>query len=193
MEQAGETQAKDKEVAAGGDEMGKEIKKLKVLVAVDESEGSLYALSWFLDHLFFTQDGEVDQIFLIHVQQPFQPFVYPSGPSVFATTSVIDSVRKAQKQNSEALIARAVQICRNKLKEIKVQTVITDGEPKDVICHAIEQMNIDLAVVGSRGLGTFKRAFLGSVSDYCAHHAKCPILIVKPPQKLHQQEVHPHQ
>jgi nucleotide-binding universal stress UspA family protein len=26
------------------------------------------------------------------------------------------------------------------------------------------------------------RAILGSVSDYCAHHAKCPILIVKPPK-----------
>lgn len=157
MAQAGEAQARYKEVAAGGGEMGKEIKKLKVLVAVDESEGSLYALTWFLDHLCLAEDGEVDQIVLIHVQQPFQPFVYPSGPSVFATTSVIDSVRKAQKQNSEALIARAVQICSNKQKEIKLQTVITDGEPKDVICHAIEQMNIDMAIVGSRGLGTFKR------------------------------------
>ena len=27
------------------------------------------------------------------------------------------------------------------------------------------------------------RAFLGSVSDYCAHHANCPILIVKPPKE----------
>ncbi|ESQ48848.1 hypothetical protein EUTSA_v100218381mg, partial [Eutrema salsugineum] len=27
-------------------------------------------------------------------------------------------------------------------------------------------------------------AFLGSVSDYCAHHANCPILIVKPPKEM---------
>ena len=34
------------------------------------------------------------------------------------------------------------------------------------------------------------RAVLGSVSDYCAHHAKCPVVIVKKPHKkthLHQQ------
>ena len=27
------------------------------------------------------------------------------------------------------------------------------------------------------------RVMLGSVSDYCAHHAKCPLLIVKSPHK----------
>nr|GMD44331.1 Adenine nucleotide alpha hydrolases-like superfamily protein [Ipomoea batatas] len=42
-------------------------------------------------------------------------------------------------------------------------------------------MAVDLVVVGSRGLGQIKRAVLGSVSDYCAHHARCPVLIVKPP------------
>lgn len=35
---------------------------------------------------------------------------------------------------------------------------------------------------------TIYRAFLGSVSDYCAHHAKCPVLIVKPPKEFSDQE-----
>nr|ATE50937.1 universal stress protein 31 [Salvia miltiorrhiza] len=41
----------------------------------------------------------------------------------------------------------------------------SSGDPKDRICRAVEEMNINLLVVGSRGLGQIKRAFLGSVSD----------------------------
>ncbi|WRX24723.1 UspA - like 10 [Theobroma cacao] len=67
-----------------------------------------------------------------------------------------------------------------KLMQIKAETLILEGDPTDMICDISEQMNVDLLVVGSRGLGKIKRALLGSVSDYCAHYAKCPTLIVKP-------------
>ncbi|KAI3989921.1 hypothetical protein MKX01_040891 [Papaver californicum] len=162
---------------------------MKVLVAIDDSEGSFYALKWALDNLFTSdvassaapdETQNIGMLYLVNVQQPFQHYIFPAGPAVYATTSVIESVRKAQEQNSTMLLSRALQICKQ--RPVKVETLMMEGDPKDMICQAAEQMHADLVVVGSRGLGKIKRAFLGSVSDYCAHHAKCPILIVKPPQ-----------
>ncbi|XP_024924825.1 universal stress protein PHOS34 isoform X1 [Ziziphus jujuba] len=171
-------------------------KKMKVMVALDDSDSSFYALTWALDHLFTTSIGvaaapakefpeEVDMLFLVHVQQPFHHYAYPVGPggtAIYATSSVVESVRKAQEEISTALLSRALEMCKAKAKAklVKAETLILDGDPKDMICQASEQMNVDLLVLGSRGLGKIKRAFLGSVSDYCAHHASCPILIVKP-------------
>ncbi len=39
----------------------------------------------------------------------------------------------------------------------------------------------DMLVVGSRGAGSARELLLGSVSNYCAHHATCPIVIIRPP------------
>ncbi|MCL7040018.1 hypothetical protein MKW94_002988, partial [Papaver nudicaule] len=75
-------------------------KPMKVLVAIDDSEGSFYALKWALDNLFTSgaaSSTEPDQIqnlgilYLLNVQQPFQHYVFPAGPAVYATTSVIES------------------------------------------------------------------------------------------------------
>jgi len=41
--------------------------------------------------------------------------------------------------------------------QVKAETLVLDGDPKDMICHAAEQMHADLLVVGSRGLGMIKR------------------------------------
>lgn len=161
-----------------------------MMVALDESKRSLYALNWVLSNVIKPVGQEEEQsdsfVCLLHVNLPFQTYVYPAGPVIYTTPSVVDSVRQAQEQISAGIFARAIRCCEE--KKIKTEAVSLRGDPKEVICQAIEERHVDLLVVGSRGLGMLKRAFLGSVSDYCAHHAKCPVLIVKPPKEFSDQE-----
>jgi len=37
----------------------------------------------------------------------------------------------------------------------------------------------ELLVVGNRGHGGLAEALLGSVSQYCVHHASCPVVIMR--------------
>lgn len=41
--------------------------------------------------------------------------------------------------------------------QVEAKTMVMEGDPKDVICQAAEQVNADLLVVGSRGLSMLRR------------------------------------
>ena len=59
--------------------------------------------------------------------------------------------------------------------------MIGAGDPGyDIIQFAHSRKNkFDLIVIGSRGMGSVKEFFLGSVSNYVVHKSKIPVLIVK--------------
>ncbi|GAB2263918.1 hypothetical protein Droror1_Dr00026052 [Drosera rotundifolia] len=188
-------------VSVGQEEMmhqqQQQVVVFKVMVALDDSDVSFYALSWTLDHLLAvaaaggSAAGEGDRylVYLAYVQTPYHGHVYPVGVPAMPTTAVITStstmaseaVKKSQAENTASIFSRALKMCE--ARHVRAETVILEGDPKDMICEAVEKMQMDMLVVGSRGRGQIKRALLGSVSDYCAHHASCPVLIVKAPKQ----------
>ncbi|MEW6636135.1 MAG: universal stress protein, partial [Actinomycetota bacterium] len=42
-----------------------------------------------------------------------------------------------------------------------------------------DEVGADLIVIGTRGLGRIQRLLLGSVAEGVAHHATCPVLVVR--------------
>ncbi|MET8247661.1 universal stress protein [Streptomyces sp. NPDC005202] len=61
-----------------------------------------------------------------------------------------------------------------------LQEHLVEGDPSEVLIRASE--GADLLVVGRRGRGGFARAMLGSVSQRCAQHAACPVVVVRQDQ-----------
>ncbi|VAI36785.1 unnamed protein product [Triticum turgidum subsp. durum] len=187
MEESTEASATASGVApvAGGAEAARAAgATMKVVVAVDASEESLQALSWALDHVVRLHPGA--SVVVVHAQHRVDHFAYPGAAVAglaYAPPTALDSMRRAQEENSRKAVARALDVCRQ--KQASATAAVVEGDPKEAICQAVEDMRADLLVLGSRGLGMVKRALLGSVSDYLAHHACCPVLIVKPPNKAH--------
>ncbi|MDN6162268.1 MAG: universal stress protein [Atopostipes sp.] len=61
----------------------------------------------------------------------------------------------------------------------EVETKLREGNPAEEIITESEEFDYDLIVMGSKGLGVFARALLGSVSSKVLNHTKTNVLIVK--------------
>ena len=60
---------------------------------------------------------------------------------------------------------------------VNVELVAVEGHPVEALVDAAQ--GADLLVVAARGLGGFRSTLLGSVSQQCALHAPCPVVIVR--------------
>ncbi len=56
---------------------------------------------------------------------------------------------------------------------------ILEGLPGTTIAEIAKLDNIDLIVMGSRGVSNFEGLFLGSVAHQVLHKSQCPVFIVK--------------
>ncbi|XP_061990018.1 universal stress protein A-like protein isoform X2 [Rosa rugosa] len=149
------------------EQQGEEKMKKKVMVAIDESELSHYALEWTLENLGNTIHNSELLVFTA------QPTTIDFAPELVA------AIQENYKKVALVLLDKAKDICAN--HGIVAETVTEVGDPKKAICEAVEKFKIELLVLGSHGRGTVQRAFLGSVSNYCVHNAGCTVLVVRKP------------
>lgn len=82
------------------------------------------------------------------------------------------------RQAAEGVVERAVAELAGAIEGVQIEQRVVEGAAAAVLIGAVCQD--DLLVVGSRGHGGFAGLMLGSVSQQCAHHAPCPVVIVHP-------------
>ncbi len=57
--------------------------------------------------------------------------------------------------------------------------VVVAADARDELLRQIEKREIDLLVMGTRGLGGVQKMVLGSTSESMLKMAPCPVMIVK--------------
>mgnify|MGYP002777075366 CR=1 FL=1 len=75
------------------------------------------------------------------------------------------------------LLAQAVQSL--KLDSNRVSAMLREGDPKDVVLKAADEINADLIIMGSRGLKRLVSILENSVSQYVFQLSSRPMLLVK--------------
>jgi nucleotide-binding universal stress UspA family protein len=99
--------------------------------------------------------------------------MYGSGYVAF-DENTLDAVRARAQSIADTAVATVAELA----PAVECEALVLEGQPAEALLGASE--DADLIVVGSRGLGGFKRLVLGSVSDQVVHHATCPVLVVHP-------------
>ncbi|XP_031490820.1 universal stress protein PHOS34-like [Nymphaea colorata] len=156
------------------------MQKKVLLVGIDESHASFYSLEWAIDHLLAPDPpNSIFKLVLVHVKLPALSILRVSGPGIGG--DILPTVEADLKKTAAVVTDKAKELCKRK-SVINFHVEIVEGDARNALCQAVEKYHADILVVGSHGHGAFRRAILGSVSDYCAHHAHCTVMIVKKPK-----------
>ena len=138
-------------------------KKNRLLVPVDGSRQSLRALAHVISRV---ATGSQLQLVVVNVQPPLPP-------SLFVSRAMI---ARYQERHGETALKRARGILLR--RHMTAEFLLRIGEPAEMIVKTARQAGCSEIIMGSRGLGSLKGLFLGSVTTKVIHAARVPVTIV---------------
>jgi nucleotide-binding universal stress UspA family protein len=149
----------------------------KILVPLDGSEHSMHALQTAIQ-IAKKCDGKIT---LIHVYSVLSSGVVPMTMTMYEpvtlppelVTKLAEAVRKA----GVTILEKAEK--RVKAEGLQSETLLKEGHVVEEILKTAKEENVDLIVIGARGLSTIKEVLLGSVSHGVTLRAPCPVLLMK--------------
>ena len=134
----------------------------RIVVGVDGFESSAAALRWAIHQAKLT-GAVVDAVTAWHV---------PAGSGLIPVGDLPD-----YQDDARVVLTGAITEMCTIDTEVEVRPQVTEGRAGAVLVAAAE--GADLLVVGCRGHGGLAGTLLGSVGQYCAHHAPCPVVIMR--------------
>ena len=134
-----------------------------ILVPVDGSEGSDRAIAQAIT-LAEACEAKINFLYVANINQ------------LAINACLSDAILEAVTKAGNVILDRAMEMVPTGIKK---EAFSETGSPAVVILDFALSNDMDLIVMGSRGLGVVKGVLLGSVSQYIVEQAKCPVLVVK--------------
>ncbi|WP_408008373.1 universal stress protein [Pseudalkalibacillus sp. A8] len=136
----------------------------KILLATDGSEHSIRVAENAIHIAKCSSDSTIEVVYVVDADR--------------AKSDVLSNWNSADLNDSRKERMKDVE---QKAKEAGVtyEIKVLHGEPGPTIVEYVNNNQIDIVVIGSRGLNVLQEFVLGSVSHKVAKRANCPVLIVK--------------
>jgi nucleotide-binding universal stress UspA family protein len=138
----------------------------EILVASDGSEAADAALAVGLD-LAVEQGAD---LVIAHVVSVLDFAVHADGKAPRSAT-------RAPRAEDDVVLCAALELAE--ARGVKTRSELLVGNASEQIIRLAHEIDAQLIVVGSRGLGRVKSAVLGSTSREVVAHADRPVLVVR--------------
>lgn len=132
----------------------------KILVPLDGSKNSLKGLETAV-HLACEHEASLTVIHVVHRLSQRESIKQKLDEEEIAPSFIMQAKKLAVKN------------------KIPFFSRILTGDPGHAIIEYSNTHGIDLIIIGARGVSTFKKIFLGSVSSYVLHKSKVAVMLIK--------------
>ncbi len=84
-------------------------------------------------------------------------------------------VRHSGVDSDKTIVARLDAFLTAHVQSLPIGNAVVEGDPADAIVHYARTHNVDLIMMPTRGLGSFRRLLIGSVTAKVLHDAPCAV------------------
>lgn len=140
-----------------------------LVIPVDGSESAKNAIRTTMENGLF-ENAEIHFITVNPVTGDI-----PASP--YMALNMMDQIVRINRQKAIDILREASDLIAPKY--LAASAVVKEGDPAQEIIKFSSDLSADLIVMGNRGLGTFNKVLLGSVSQQVITHSNCSVLIVK--------------
>ncbi len=150
----------------------------KILVALDGSEPSNNALEHAIS---IPTKFKARLIILAVVQRVMIPMFSDEGFGGVPLSATMDMVEYQEKMREvyQSVLDDAMIQIKEEHPDLMVEAVLKEGRPSATITDFAENEDVDLIVMGSRGIGGYTGWILGSTSRRVVDSCTKPVIIVK--------------
>ncbi|XP_039265911.1 universal stress protein YxiE-like [Styela clava] len=157
---------------------------MRVMVCIDDSVYSQVAFEYYVEN-FHRPENEV---IVLHVSDSVTLPTYLYAGGVFSggvgvlpetTREEVETIRLRNKAIEDKYNKKC---CDQQIKNKVLIVSQNEHKPGPAIVDAAKKHNVNLIVVGTRGLGMVRRTIMGSTSSYVIHHCHIPTLVCPTPK-----------
>ncbi|MEM0288060.1 MAG: universal stress protein [Nitrososphaerota archaeon] len=147
----------------------------KILVTIDGSVNSKKAATVAID---IAKKYSSHLIIVNAIASPSGLIIASEGAPPQSAV-LIDQYYKNSKEYADKLIKEVIDQAKEMGIDASGEVLDKPASVVEMITNYARENNVDLIVMGTRGLSGFKKLLLGSVSNGVLNHAHCSVLVVR--------------